>query len=85
MLGLLPPGDQPVPVAVAIARELELVGSFRFNSEIDEVIAALSAGELDPSAVVTHVFDADQAIEAFGVARDASTSGKVLLAFRGAR
>lgn len=85
MLGLLPPGDQPVPVATAIARELELVGSFRFNAEIDEVIAALSAGELDPSAVVTHVFDADQALEAFGVARDASTSGKVLLAFSGGR
>ncbi|WP_415853525.1 L-idonate 5-dehydrogenase [Sinomonas sp. G460-2] len=81
MLGLLPPGDQPAPISTAIARELELVGSFRFNDEIDDVIAALSAGELDPSAVVTHVFDADQALEAFGVARDASTSGKVLLRF----
>ncbi|WP_422933236.1 L-idonate 5-dehydrogenase [Sinomonas sp. P47F7] len=85
MLGLLPPGDQPVPVSTAIARELELVGSFRFNDEIDDVIAALSARELDPTAVVTHVFDADQALEAFGVARDASTSGKVLLKFAGER
>lgn len=81
MLGLLPPGDQPVPVSTAIARELELVGSFRFNDEIDEVIEALGAGELDPSAVVTHVFDADQALEAFTVARDAASSGKVLLTF----
>jgi L-iditol 2-dehydrogenase/L-idonate 5-dehydrogenase len=81
MLGLLPPGDQPVPVSTAIARELELVGSFRFNSEIDDVVAALSAGEIDPSAVVTHVFDVDQALEAFGVAKDSATSGKVLLRF----
>lgn len=81
MLGLLPPGDQPVLVSTAIARELELIGSFRFNGEIDEVIAALSAGEIDPSAVVTHVFDVDHALEAFGVAKDASTSGKVLLRF----
>ena len=81
MLGLLPPGDQPVLVSTAIARELELVGSFRFNSEIDDVIAALSSGEIDPSAVVTHVFDVDQAPEAFAVAKDASTSGKVLLSF----
>ncbi|WP_052207035.1 L-idonate 5-dehydrogenase [Sinomonas humi] len=81
MLGLLPPGDQPVPVSIAIARELELVGSFRFNDEIDEVIAALAAGEIDPSAVVTHVFDVDEALEAFAIARDASTSGKVLLRF----
>ncbi|MGY3565929.1 L-idonate 5-dehydrogenase [Sinomonas sp. RB5] len=84
MLGLLPPGDQPVLIALAIARELELVGSFRFNDEIDEVIAALSAGEIDPSAVVTHVFDVDRALEAFHVASDASTSGKVLLSFSGA-
>ncbi|WP_334172035.1 L-idonate 5-dehydrogenase [Sinomonas sp.] len=81
MLGLLPPGDQPVPVSTAIARELELVGSFRFNDEIDEVIAALSAGEIDPSAVVTHIFDLDHALEAFAVAKDASASGKVLLSF----
>ena len=81
MLGLLPPGDQPVLVSTAIARELELVGSFRFNDEIDEVIAALSAGEIDPSPVVTHVFGVDEALEAFATARDASASGKVLLRF----
>jgi L-iditol 2-dehydrogenase/L-idonate 5-dehydrogenase len=85
MLGLLPPGDQPVLVSTAIARELELVGSFRFNSEIDDVIAALSAGEIDPSAVVTHVFDVGEALEAFGVAKDSATSGKVLLRFGGQR
>ena len=44
MLGLLPPGDQPVPVATAIARELELVGSFRFIDEIDHVLRALADG-----------------------------------------
>lgn len=43
MVGLLPNGDQPVPIAHAITRELRLVGSFRFNDEIDEVIAALAA------------------------------------------
>ncbi|UAJ78390.1 L-idonate 5-dehydrogenase [Leifsonia sp. ZF2019] len=81
LVGLLPPGDQPVPIARAISRELELVGSFRFVDELDEVIAALADGSLDVSAVVTHEFPAEEALHAFGIARDASVSGKVLLRF----
>ena len=44
MVGILPTGDQPV-ISLAISRELELVGAFRFNDEIDEGIAALADGE----------------------------------------
>lgn len=81
MVGLLPTGDQPVPVSLAITRELTLRGSFRFNDEIDEVIAALADGSLQVNAVVTHEFAASDALEAFAVARDSATSGKVLLRF----
>ena len=84
MVGMLPPGDQPVAMATAIVRELELVGSFRFNDEIDEVIAALADGTLKVDPVVTHTFDVVDAVEAFTVALDPSRSGKVLLAFSGA-
>uniref|UniRef100_UPI00286B27C6 zinc-binding dehydrogenase n=1 Tax=Pseudolysinimonas sp. TaxID=2680009 RepID=UPI00286B27C6 len=81
MVGLLPPGEQPVAISRAITREIDLIGSFRFTDEIDEVIAALAGGEIDPTAVVTHEFEADDALAAFEVARDASASGKVLLRF----
>ena len=81
MVGLPPTGDQPVPLALAISRELELVGAFRFNDEIDEVIAALATGELDIAPVVTHEYDLVDALAAFAVARDASRSSKVLLRF----
>ncbi|MEU9183712.1 L-idonate 5-dehydrogenase [Streptomyces sp. NPDC048484] len=81
MVGLLPNGDQPVPVAHAITRELRLVGSFRFNDEIDDVITALADGSLAIDPVVTHSFPVEEALEAFAVAADASVSGKVLLAF----
>ena len=46
MVGLLPSGEQPALISLAITRELELVGSFRFNDEIDEVFAALADGSL---------------------------------------
>ncbi|MER7077738.1 L-idonate 5-dehydrogenase [Saccharopolyspora kobensis] len=81
MVGLLPGGDQPVPVFHAITRELRLIGSLRFNDEIDEVIAALADGSLAVDPVVTHTFPVGEALEAFTVAADPSMSGKVLLAF----
>lgn len=81
MLGLLPPGDQPVPVSLAIARELELVGSFRFSDEIDEVIPALTDGSLRVGPVITHTFGIRDALQALEVARDPERSGKVLLGF----
>jgi L-idonate 5-dehydrogenase len=81
MVGLLPSGDQPVPVSLAITRELELVGSFRFNDEIDEVIAALADQSLYVEPIVTHEFPVADALEAFAVARDSASSSKVLLKF----
>ena len=81
MLGLLPPGPQPVLVATAIVHELELVGSFRFNDEIDEVIAALADGSLSVDAVITHEFPISDALAALRTARDPQQSGKVLLTF----
>ncbi|MDQ0678065.1 L-idonate 5-dehydrogenase [Arthrobacter pascens] len=82
MVGLLPSGPQPVFISLAITRELELQGSFRFNDEIDDVIAALADGSLHIDPVITHQFPLARGLEAFGVARNSAESGKVLLDFR---
>ncbi|WP_457963592.1 L-idonate 5-dehydrogenase [Arthrobacter sp. D1-29] len=81
MVGLLPTGPQPVLISLAITRELELLGSFRFNDEIDDVIAALADGSLVVDPVVTHVFPLERGLEAFETARNSAESGKVLLSF----
>ncbi|TQJ36297.1 L-idonate 5-dehydrogenase [Arthrobacter sp. SLBN-122] len=81
MVGLLPTGMQPVPISLAITRELDLKGSFRFNDEIDQVIAALADGSLHISPVITHEFPLADALHAFEVAKDSTSSGKVLLCF----
>jgi L-idonate 5-dehydrogenase len=81
MVGLLPTGPQPVLISLAITRELQLLGSFRFNDEIDEVIAALADGSLRIAPVITHTFPLERALEAFDVARNSAESGKVLLDF----
>lgn len=82
MVGLLPSGPQPVFISLAITRELELLGSFRFNDEIDQVIEALADGSLYVDPVVTHEFPLSQGLEAFEVARNSAESGKVLLNFQ---
>ncbi|GAA2868089.1 L-idonate 5-dehydrogenase [Paenarthrobacter ilicis] len=82
MVGLLPSGPQPVFISLAITRELELVGSFRFNDEIDHVIEALADGSLQVDPVVTHEYSLEKGLEAFEVARNSAESGKVLLNFR---
>lgn len=83
MVGLLPSGEQPALISLAITRELELAGSFRFNGEIDQVLAALADGSLQISAAVTHEFPVAEGLEAFETAKNSSKSGKVLLNFLG--
>lgn len=81
MVGLLPAGEQLALIATAITRELELVGSFRFNDEFDEVLQAMADGSLGTAPIVTHEFDVVDALKAFAIASDPSQSGKVLLSF----
>ncbi len=82
MVGLLPSGPQPVLISLAITRELELLGSFRFNDEIADVISALADGSLVVDPVVTHTFALENGLEAFEVAKNSALAGKVLLDFR---
>lgn len=81
MVGLQPSGEQPALMSLAITRELELVGSFRFADEMDEVLAALADGSLETDAVVTHEFAVGESVAAFETALDPSRSGKVLIRF----
>ena len=83
MVGLLPSGPQPVLISLAITRELDLRGSFRFNDEIDEVITALADGTLTIEPVITHDYPVTDALAAFDIARNSAQSGKVLLNFAG--
>jgi L-iditol 2-dehydrogenase/L-idonate 5-dehydrogenase len=82
MVGLLPTGPQPVLISLAITRELELKGSFRFNNEIDDVITALADSTLHIEPVITHEYPLSQGLKAFTVAKNSAESGKVLLDFR---
>ncbi len=80
-LGLLPPGDTPVAANAVITRELRLVGSFRFDTELGDVLQALADGRLEADPVVTSVVPVGSTDEAFRLAADPARSCKVLLDF----
>ena len=68
---------------VAVTRELELRGAFRFDTEFDEALSLLAQG-LPVEPVVTHTFPLDQSVAAFDLAQDRTVASKVLLDLSGA-
>lgn len=68
-------------VALVVTRELEVLGSFRFNDEIRQVIGALADRSLMLQGIVSHRFPIEEAEAAFQVASDSTESSKVLLDF----
>ena len=84
-IGMMGAGPQPIALASLIAKEIQLRGCFRFNTEIDEAIELLAAHPEIADVVVTHVFagnSANSAVEALTTAKDSDASGKVLVDMR---
>ncbi|MBV9796287.1 MAG: hypothetical protein JO016_20390, partial [Actinobacteria bacterium] len=80
LLGQVPAGDISVPASLAITRELTLTGSLRLV-EIERAVAFLADPHALVDPIVSDVFPADQAVDAFAVAADPARSSKVLLDF----
>ena len=78
LVGIPANAPRPVNLAPLVSRELELRGTLRFNDEIDHAIRLLDANP-GLEQVITHVYPAGQAVEAFATAADSDASGKVLL------
>lgn len=77
-VGMLPNAEIGVNLSPMLAKEVSLIGAFRFSTEIDDAIALLAASDRF-DAVISHVIPAADAVNAFAVARDASASAKVML------
>ncbi len=74
-------GDAAIPLGALVAREVRLVGTFRFHAEFAHAIEVLSSGRLDPAPMLTEVVPAEEAPRAFALASDRSRAMKVQLAF----
>jgi L-idonate 5-dehydrogenase len=77
-LGMFPPGPGRAELSPLVAKEIDMRGVFRFDTEFDEAIALLAGSNaLDP--VITHSFALDDAVSAMDIAGDPASSGKVVL------
>ena len=75
----LPGGNIPAPINPVMAKELDLVGSFRFDTEFEEAVGLIAAGAIDVLAIVTATRPLADVNDAFALALDRSQSVKVVL------
>ena len=62
-----------------MAKELDLVGSFRFDREFEEAVGLIASGAIDVMAIVTATRPLADVNAAFELALDRSQSVKVVL------
>lgn len=75
-------GDVPFPVNLAVAREVDFRGSFRFHEEFETAVTHINRGTIDVKPLLTAVYPIDQAVEAFELAGDKSRAIKIQLSFQ---
>jgi L-idonate 5-dehydrogenase len=69
------------PLMLLIAKELNLLGSFRFVEEFDLAVAWLAEGTVNPLPLLSAEFDNQQLAQALAFAGDKSQAAKVQLVF----
>lgn len=74
-------GDMPVPFNPLVAKEISIIGTFRFDREFADAVALIDDGVLDVKPIVTQTLPLETAARAFDIARDRSQSVKVHLSF----
>lgn len=72
-------GDMSIPLMQVTAKELSLMGSFRFHEEFGTAVALMQKGLIDVKPLLTHTFAFDAFQEAFDTAGDRSRAMKVQL------
>ena len=70
-----------LPINLIVAKELQLRGTFRFDSEFQLAVELMGKGLIDVKPLLTATVPFEQAVEAFELASDRSQAVKVQLAF----
>lgn len=74
-------GDMTVPMMQITAKELALVGSFRFHEEFPLAVRLMQSGRIDVKGLISHTFALDEAVAAFEMANDRSRAMKAQIRF----
>lgn len=74
-------GDMTLPMQAITAKELQLIGSFRFHHEFAVAVEWMQAGLADVNPLITSALPLEKFAEAFSAANDKSQSIKVQISF----
>jgi L-idonate 5-dehydrogenase len=74
-------GDMTLPTNMAVAKEIELRGTFRFHAEFALAVDLIGGGLVDVMPLLTTTVPLADASDAFALAADRSRAMKVQLAF----
>ena len=74
-------GDVTLPINAIVTKELQLRGTFRFDSEFQQAVDLMNSGRIDLTPLVTHTLPFQEANDAFMLATDRSRAMKVQLSF----
>lgn len=72
-------GDAPLPVNTIVVKELELVGTFRFDTEFADAARIIASRQVDFRPMLSAVYPMAQAREAFEHASDRTRATKVAI------
>lgn len=74
-------GKLPLPVNVLVGKEINLVGSHRFDTEFAEAVRLIDSRAIDVRPVISAIYPLEEAVTAFECAGDRSRAVKVQLTF----
>lgn len=74
-------GDMNVPMNMAVTKEIDVRGSFRFYEEFGWAVDCIASGRIDVLPILTDTIAATDADRAFALAGDRSRAMKVHLSF----
>ncbi|KAK7500042.1 hypothetical protein BaRGS_00008589, partial [Batillaria attramentaria] len=63
------PDDIQIPIVQAIAREIDIRGTFRYMNTWPTAVEMLAAGSIDVKPMITHYFTLEETLKAFETAK----------------
>jgi L-idonate 5-dehydrogenase len=74
-------GDIPIPMNAIVAKEIRLIGTFRFHGEYALAARLIKDGSIDVKPIITASLPFERAVEAFELAADRRAQLKVQITF----
>ncbi|WP_410218818.1 L-idonate 5-dehydrogenase [Paracoccus sp. (in: a-proteobacteria)] len=74
-------GPTPLPLNVMVGKEIQFIGSQRFDVEFADAVDLIGSGAIDPLPMITATYPVTEALDAFRAATDRSRSVKVQISF----